>query len=243
MSRLPASMPDLTASILARTSGPACGRLRVLACDLADGALPPDDRDLARQHLEHCPDCRGLVSHLETIRQVLPAFAQLEPGAEFTASVLRRTRSAPPFPAPPQDRFLAGWVRLMGRPRAALEAAYLATAAGLFLTQVPLPGTQHALGSTLVTLVRTESRAVLARTAAHQPTWIIRTRTSAPRRLLHRQDSRWSTFWSRLAQRIDRAWLDLAKAARALRTRVWHEPPARTPHATEPADVPSRPAP
>ncbi|MDP1830419.1 MAG: zf-HC2 domain-containing protein [Geothrix sp.] len=242
MSRLPSSLPDLTASILARTSGPTCGRLRALACDLVDGALPPDDRDLAHRHLEHCPDCRSLVSRLEAASEVLLAFAQLEPGAEFTAAVLSRTRLAPPFPAPPQDRLLVGWARLMRRPRAALEAAYLATAAGLILSQVPLPGTQHPVGSALVSRVRTESRASLAGASSRVQAWTTRAKAANPIRLSHHRNSVWSARWSRLIRRIGQAWLDLSNAARKTRVRFWRQPPTSTSAPAEPSGSASRSA-
>lgn len=242
MSHPPDSMPDLTAAILARTSGPVCGRLRDLACNFVDGLLPPDDRDLVRGHLDHCPACQGLIARLEAASRILPGFTELDPGAGFTASVLSRTQATLPIPAQSQDRLVAGWARLMRRPRAALEAAYLATAAGLLFTQVPLPGSQQPAGSALAARVRTESRATLAATSSRAQTWTTRARAANPLRILPHRDSVWSTLWSRLTRRVGQAWLDLSKAVRQARARLWRPPTTANPAPTEPSGPASRSA-
>jgi hypothetical protein len=130
----PGSCPDLTAAILARTSGPACQRLRALACDLVDGALAPEDQTLARGHLEHCPRCRNLVANLALATDLLPGFMEIEPGPAFTEAVLAATQ---PPPAQ-EDPLAANWRRLLRRPRFCLEVAYLATAAGFIAIQIPV---------------------------------------------------------------------------------------------------------
>ena len=237
----PGSRPDLTAAILARTSGPACGRLRELACDFVDGRLPGDDGDLVRGHLDHCPACQSLVARLRVAAHLLPAFAALAPGAGFTASVLGRTHPAV-APAPATDPLLAGWARLMRRPRAALEAAYLATAAGLILTQLPLPAALRPVPATLAALVRTESRGSLAQLRAHREAWVQRPRAFLPVRTPAPQPSAWSTFWSRLDRMAHRSWLDLVQAVRQLRARVWPAATKALPQATEPAKAPLRSA-
>jgi hypothetical protein len=237
----PGSLPELTAAILARTSGPACGRLRELACDFVDGTLPGADGDLVRGHLDHCPACQGLVARLRAAALLLPAFAALEPGGDFTASVLRRTHPAA-APAPAPDPLLAGWARLMGRPRAALEAAYLATAAGLILTQVPLPAPLRPVPATLAALVRRESRASLTQLRARGEAWSQRPRAFLPVRSPGPQPGAWSTFWSRLELLLHRSWLGLVQSARQLRARAWPAAPKAPPRATEPAKAPLRSA-
>jgi len=246
MSRSPlsssAAPPDLTASILARTSGPACVRLRGLACAFVDETLPAGDRELASQHLEHCPQCRGLVAELEAALRELPGFAQVDPGATFTASVLSRTRS-PLLPIlPPPDRFVAGWANLMSRPRAALEAAYLATAAGLILSQLPLPGSAGSAGSAFISLVRTEGRASIAQVAFHGEGLTRRALATAPIRILHSRESAWASFRIRLNQRFDRSWKRVLKAAHATWAWIWHPRKTATPPSTEPPKAPPRSA-
>lgn len=240
MNRPPEVMPDLTAAILARTSGPACGRLRHLACDFVDGWLAPDDRDLVHGHLDHCPGCQNLIAQLEAASQILPGFAALAPGADFTARVLSRTHAALPHPALQQDRFVAGWARLMRRPRAALEAAYLATAAGLILTQLPLPGTQQPAGSALVSRVRRESRATLTGAATRAQAWTWR--ASSPVRNLQVREGTWSVLWFRFTRRVGQAWLELTTAVHSARARLGHKPSTATPPVTEPSSPSPRSA-
>lgn len=261
----PHAMADLTASILAQTSGPACGRLREVACDYVDGCLPRDDVALVRGHLDHCPSCQALVASLQTATRVLPEFARLEPGADFTASVLNQTSRSLRRPSYPQDPLLTGWARLMRRPRAALEAAYLATAAGLILTQIPLPG---ALGSVrsrmasgrsaLVAQTRLDARAAMANVLSRGEAWTTQVRTSDPGRLLPHPGHLWSTLWPRMRQRLGHVWQNLTTWVRQTRARLWHdpatpgfrplepqslEPQSIEPRATEPSNRPLRPAP
>lgn len=124
--------PGLTRSILARTSGAPCERLRALACELVDGALEPDRAALAGAHLDHCAGCAALVSALRASTAALPAMAEAEPGPWFAEQVLRATSRAPRSRA-------VGWERLMRRPRIALEAAYLGALAGLVVFSLPAP--------------------------------------------------------------------------------------------------------
>lgn len=156
----PFPMPDLTAGILARTSGPACGRLRDLACDFVDGTLDPDGACLVGEHLEHCPHCQGLVKSLREASEFLPVFAELDPGTGFTESVLQWTRSQAPFRSPGQDRLQEGWGRLLRRPRFCLEAAYLGTAAGFMAIQIPM---HLGMGTALVSRIQQDSKVVLRR--------------------------------------------------------------------------------
>jgi hypothetical protein len=235
------AMPGFTAAILARTSGPACGRLRGLACDFVDGLLPEAEGELARGHLDHCPACQGLVARLRAATLLLPAFASLDLGAGFTASVLGRTHAMAPLPPAP-DPLLEGWARLMRRPRAALEAAYLATAAGLILTQLPLPAALRPVPATLAALVRRESRDSLAQLRARGGAWAQRPRALLPVRTPGPQPRAWSTFWSHLDRLLHRSWLALVQAARQLRARAWPSAPKALPQATEPAKAPPRSA-
>jgi hypothetical protein len=233
---------DLTASILAQTSGPACDRLRGLACDYVDESLPAEDRELVSLHLEHCPQCLGLIAGLKVALRLLPGFAQVDPGEAFTASLLLRTRSPLPPILPPQDRFLAGWTSFMRRPRAALETAYLATAAGLILTQLPLPGSSGQAGSVFISLVRTEGRASIARVAFHGQGLTHSALATSPVRLLRSRESAWTTFRIRFNQRLERSWKRLVKAASDTWTWLWPQRKVSAPPFTEPPKAPPRSA-
>jgi anti-sigma factor RsiW len=216
-------MADLTAAILARTSGPACSRLRELACNLVDGALPPEDRDLARGHLDHCPACRHLVSGLEAAGPLLEGFAELDPGPSFTASVLGATRGRSQGGRPPEDALILGWKRLMRRPRAALEAAYLATAAGFVLVHLPLPEATRSAGSALIAQAWAGSKATLGRVAALEPLPVRRPPALQIRRPALPKGV-WLRLRSRVAQRIEWAWQRFLKVTGQVR--AWMIRPA-----------------
>lgn len=133
----PFAHPDdsLTRAILARTSGAPCARLRELACDLVDGAMAPDLQAMALGHLEHCAGCAALVAALREASALLPDLAERDPGPAFTARVMATTSRRPlPLARP------GAWTRIMGRPRIALELAYLGVAASLILFQLSASG-------------------------------------------------------------------------------------------------------
>lgn len=156
--------PDLTRSILGRTSGSPCARLRGLACGLVDGALAADEAALAQGHLDHCSACAGLVAALRASARVLPALAEADPGPGFTARVLRATVQAP-------EPSTSAWSRLLRRPRFALELAYLAAAAGILAFHSPAgrlleawraPALGGPLAASAGNLVQSERRTVQA---------------------------------------------------------------------------------
>ena len=84
---------NLTVAILARTSGPTCGRAQERLGEHVDGGLDRADRELVDAHLRHCGDCAALATALVRLDDDLPAFAALQPDAELTAAVLARTRA------------------------------------------------------------------------------------------------------------------------------------------------------
>lgn len=154
--------PELTRSILGRTSGAPCARLRALACDLVDGALAPDEAALTQAHLDHCPACAALVSALRASASLLPALVEEDPGPGFAARVVQVTTQAP-RPSP--------WTRVLQRPRIALELAYLAAAAGILAFHSPAarlldawraPVLSSPLAASAGNLVQAERRTVRA---------------------------------------------------------------------------------
>ena len=122
--------PDgLTEAILARTSGPPCGRARALLGDFVDGVLDDTDCDLVDAHLRHCPACTAVAAAVVRLADDLPAFAELRPDPALVGNVLARTLT----PHPPRHRF-RDWMRaagrrLLSRPRIAWEAGYVAALA------------------------------------------------------------------------------------------------------------------
>ena len=149
---IPADAPDLTAAVLARTSGPACGRAGGLLAALADGAPDLGDAQLLHGHLDRCPDCRVLAATLAWLAPELRDMAEVAPDPAFTADVLAATarlREAAAARGRRQIRIArrlaavtgpvdAWWRRQLERPRFALEFAYVATMILLALCATPV---------------------------------------------------------------------------------------------------------
>ena len=142
---------ELAAGILARTSGAPCDAAAERLPDLAAGALKGVDEALVRGHLEHCLPCADLLLRVELVQDLLPTLASLDPGPGFTRAVLRETSAAgdgrgiarrpsgEPLPAGVPGPIL----RLLARPRAALEGAFLVTAFASLLFAAPLSPLSH----------------------------------------------------------------------------------------------------
>lgn len=146
---------DLLSGVVARTSGSACDRVAMMLAESIDAPL--DARGtLLSAHLDVCPDCAAFARALSCLRIDLPQLADIDPGASFTDAVVaattgagrRAARRAPrPRPASPVPeglaaRLEAAWMRLVQRPRFALEGAY--AAALLIFLVVGLPSTSFA---------------------------------------------------------------------------------------------------
>jgi len=148
----PADAPDLTAAVLARTSGSACGRAGGLLAAFADGAPDLGDAQLLHAHLDRCPACRALAATLAWLAPELRGMAEVAPDPAFLADVLAATarlRASAAARARRQARFAgrleavtrpvdAWWRRQLERPRFALEFAYVATMILLALCATPL---------------------------------------------------------------------------------------------------------
>lgn len=117
---------DLTAAILARTSGSGCGQARSLLADLADGALERVGRELLDSHVRHCHGCAALATALARLAEDLPAFAELPPDPTLVDDVLARTRPRQPRWTALRDRLREAGLGLLARPRIAWEAGYVA---------------------------------------------------------------------------------------------------------------------
>ncbi len=130
--------PDLTAQILARTSGSACGRAEELLGDLVEGDLPADDAHLVRSHLEHCQQCAALERTLTWLVPLLPDMGRVEAGPAFTGDVLRATTRRYIPRSAWRGRLRDWWQGVLARPRFALEAAYVATMLLVLLCGTPI---------------------------------------------------------------------------------------------------------
>jgi predicted anti-sigma-YlaC factor YlaD len=155
----PGERDNLTRSILARTSGAACGRARELVCDFVDGTLAEIDRDMMAAHLGGCRDCRALAATVSDLARVLPAMAVIEPPADFVASVLRATtdrRRAPGLSLRPGE----WWGRALRRPRFSLEVAYVLTVLLILLVGNPVAAFRDASARAVAAAQPPVSRAV-----------------------------------------------------------------------------------
>jgi len=148
---------ELAAGILARTSGAPCDAAADRLPDLVAGALAGVDEALMRGHVAHCPACADLLARVELVQDLLPTLASLDPGPEFTRAVLRETSAAEdgrvsarrPSGEPPRAASPGPILRLLARPRAALEGAFLVTAFASLLFAAPISPLAHVPGRAL----------------------------------------------------------------------------------------------
>ncbi len=116
-----ADMPGddaLVSGVLDRTTGSPCARAETLLPALADGELDAGTREMIEAHLAHCGECSRLLATLQEAENVLPSFVEIEPPLGFAERVIAVTSAAPPPSL---------WWRVLVRPRASLELAYVAT--------------------------------------------------------------------------------------------------------------------
>jgi anti-sigma factor RsiW len=118
---------ELARSIIERTSGPACPRVKESLCSYVDGDLNSEDAQLVADHLDSCHDCATLAETLGMMASELPRMAEIEPDGEFTQGVLGATNLWRPFRPSLRTRFLTWWNRMIQRPRFSFEAAYVGT--------------------------------------------------------------------------------------------------------------------
>ena len=111
-----------------------CARAHeLLAADL-DEPLTGTDRFLLHGHLATCDSCRALHGVLLALARDLPHLAEVSPGPNFVAEVLRRTL---PFEVQIRRWWDALWPELWRRPRFASEAAYVGVVALVLVFATP----------------------------------------------------------------------------------------------------------
>jgi predicted anti-sigma-YlaC factor YlaD len=130
---------NLTTEILARTSGPACGRAQQMLAEMVEGSLPASEAQLVRGHVEHCSECEELAVTLTWLLPELRQMGALEPDRAFTADVLRATRAIRrrSWRAWLPD-LTAWWRRQIARPQFSLQAAYVGTMLLVLLFGTPI---------------------------------------------------------------------------------------------------------
>lgn len=141
--------PRLADSVIAVTSGPACGRAEALLGARPDGALSADESLLLQGHLDHCRACADLALTLESALATVRELAEPELDPAFTYDVLRATSAARARKcggALPRlaDRFGAWWQGQAARPQFAWEVAFAATVVLVLLFGTPLSPARRA---------------------------------------------------------------------------------------------------
>jgi hypothetical protein len=154
LARLPSiseGSPGVAEAVLARTSGPACRQAEKRLGDWVDGLVPQGtESGVLAQHLEHCPDCAGLVAELERLAVELPRLAIVAPEPSLVAGVLRRTL---PFEVRLRRWWAEAGSQWVRRPRFASELAYVATLVLVLLFGTPVSPLQ-AMPARAVALAR-----------------------------------------------------------------------------------------
>lgn len=122
----PGRRGDLVSAVLSQTTGSPCARAEALLPALADDELDAGSREILQAHLAHCDGCTRLLAALQEAARVLPALAEIQTPPGFAERVLHATTAAP------SSRAFGGaaweWtLRILARPRASLELAYVAT--------------------------------------------------------------------------------------------------------------------
>ncbi len=118
---------ELTAAILAATSGSACHACRMRLEAIDRGTLSRGEEMLVREHLDHCAACRAVRETLAWLPAALEDRRERSGGPSFVTGVLDRTVGTPSRRARRFGRLAQGWRVWSRRPLFALEAAYLAT--------------------------------------------------------------------------------------------------------------------
>ncbi len=141
--------PRLADSVIAVTSGPACGRAEALLGARPDGNLPADELLLLQAHLDHCRACAELALTLDAALATVRELAEPELDATFTYDILRATsatRARKRGGALPRlaDRLGAWWQGQAARPQFAWEVAFAATVVLVLLFGTPLSPARRA---------------------------------------------------------------------------------------------------
>jgi anti-sigma factor RsiW len=127
--------PDLLPTVLCQTTGSPCARAETLLTALLDDELDADSREILESHVARCDACSRLLAALREAEHILPGLAGVQPPPGFVEGVLRATTAASlraafaPAGAPGAAAATGWqwWSRLLARPRASLELAYVGT--------------------------------------------------------------------------------------------------------------------
>ncbi len=207
---------ELTAGILAATTGPACRRAGERLAEMWDVAGAAGTDPFLAAHLQHCPSCRDLARVVAWLPGELASLGVPEPDEALVTQIVHRTmpllrrRRLRSRPRVLLDRWRSWWESQLQRPRFPVEVALAASLVLLLAGWVPG-------GSSL--LPRGRSGAIEA-----SPAWIATRTVGAVResgRVVARLRDGLASLDGRLAPCRRTLERDLAAAAGDLVHRRW----------------------
>jgi len=128
---------ELLANVLARTTGSACERAEEHLPAFVDGDLDGDRAELVATHVAGCSACRALTETLAWTNPEVRALGRDDPGAAFTAHVVRVTTGHEAGREGWRERLWNRFARWAHRPGFTLEVAYAGTVALALLVATP----------------------------------------------------------------------------------------------------------
>jgi len=132
---LPIADDQVVRPVVAATTGRGCSRVHESLAGVREATA--QERGWARDHARGCTQCARVATVLEELPRILPTFAEVDPGPDFTAEVLLATLERPSlwnvFLTRMGDH-LRRWPR---RPSFAQELSYALTVALLLITVIP----------------------------------------------------------------------------------------------------------
>jgi hypothetical protein len=121
--------------VLAATTGRSCARVQdVLA---GDPEARSEEQGWAGEHVHGCATCAAVLRVLQELPGILPTFAEVDPGPDFTAEVLLVTLPRPSLWSVFTTRVRDHFERWKQRPEFAQEFAFALTITLVLLTVLP----------------------------------------------------------------------------------------------------------
>lgn len=129
---------SLLDAVLHQTTGSTCSTVQDELGDWMDQACDRHRAQAIADHVDECPRCDELLRAMRRCEELLPGFAELDPGANFTADVMMATLASPSLSRVFLRRLQDAWQSLVLRPALPLEAGFVATLVLVLLTATPV---------------------------------------------------------------------------------------------------------